>query len=89
MTATAVAAIGDPMMLSCGAGDCETDHMFYTPNRLILVMEGIPGGEALGDLEETVETCIEKGTLVQGETKVFPTILGMWWDATFQDYAQN
>ena len=85
----AVAAIGEPMLVSCGADDCDEDHTIYSPSQLLLVMEGITEEQTPTELTESVELAVENGTLVRGETLTFPTILGLWWDNTYRLSKQN
>jgi hypothetical protein len=86
----AVASLGEPDMVSCTGTDCEGDHLTYAPNNVVLVLAGV-AEEKFDEkgLNATIETCIEKGTLHRGKTTVFPTVLGVWWDNTFEVHNQN
>jgi hypothetical protein len=90
MTLAAVAAVGDPQLVSCGADDCEEDHRIYPPDQLVLVMEGITEGMVdEHDLREPVQECYDRGTLYKGKTRIYTTLLGLWWDQTFEPFQQN
>jgi hypothetical protein len=83
----AVASIGKPTLVSCGAADCETDHTVYEPRRILLLTEGLDRLDA--EEYESVDAAVDQGTLVAGETQVFPTLLGYWWDSTHEPFRQN
>jgi thiazole synthase ThiGH ThiG subunit len=85
----AVAALGEPVYITCGAEDCEADHAIYEPKQLLLITEGITREQEPVEMTEALELAVEQGTLVRGESLTFPTLLGYWYDTAHLPHKQN
>ena len=65
--------------VSCGADGCEGDHPTYPVEDVVIIPEGVPR-ESFDD-EELLARMVAEHKFAVSATTVYPTILGIWWEA--------
>lgn len=85
MEVIAMGAVKDAKsaLVACGAPDCEKDHKTYDCRDVVVLTEGMALGEA--EKFDVLQDAEDKRLCYRGNTMVFPTVLGIWFEAVCEN----